>query len=185
MRKITTFTFLTLNGFYKGVNEDISWHLHEDEGNDFSEKQLKTKNILLFGRKTYELMSGFWPTKMAYDSFPIVADGMNSSEKLVISNSLTKTDWNNTKILTGDWIEQLKQLKNKEGRTITILGSGTIITQLTDHRLIDEYGFLIDPIAIGKGTPIFEGIQNKLELTLLDTQIFKQSGSILLKYGLK
>ncbi|MFA6946444.1 MAG: hypothetical protein WC220_11145 [Pedobacter sp.] len=66
MRKITAFIFLTINSCYKGLNEDISWHIHGEEGNEFSENQLKADNILLFGRKTYEMMISFWPANRLY-----------------------------------------------------------------------------------------------------------------------
>jgi dihydrofolate reductase len=185
MRKITAFMFLTINGHYKGLNEDISWHIHGEEGNKFSENQLKADNILLFGRITYEMMMGFWPTKMAYDSYPKVAERMNNSEKIVLSNSLTEAEWQNTIILSGNTIEQIRELKYTTGKNITILGSGTIINQFTEAGLIDEYEFLIDPIAIGKGTPLFDNISGKLELNLLESRIFKKSGSVLLTYARK
>jgi len=177
--------FLTINGHYKGLNEDISWHIHGAEGNEFSENQLKAENILLFGRKTYEMMMSFWPTKMAYDSFPKVAERMNNSEKIVLTNSLTTADWQNTRILRGNTIEQIRELKNTSGKNITILGSGTIVNQLTDAGLIDEYELLIDPVAIGNGTPLLDNISGKLELKLLESRIFKKSGAVLLRYGRK
>lgn len=185
MRKITAFIFLTMNGYYKGLNEDISWHIHGEEGNEYSENQLKADNILLFGRKTYEMMMSFWPTKMAYDSFPKVSERMNNSEKVVLSDSLTDADWQNTTILRGNAIEQIFELKNTSGKNITILGSGTIINQLTEAGIIDEYEFLIDPVAIGNGTPLFENISTKIELTLIDSKIFKKSNAVLLKYRRK
>ncbi|HEY1060608.1 MAG TPA: dihydrofolate reductase family protein [Daejeonella sp.] len=185
MRKITAFMFLTINGRFKGPNEDISWHIHGEEGNEFSEDQLKADNILLFGRKTYEMMMSFWPTKMAYDSYPNVAERMNKSEKIVLSNSLRDADWQNTTILSGNTIEQIRELKNTSGKNITILGSGTIINQLTDAGLIDQYEFLIDPIAIGIGTPLFNNISSKLELALIESKLFKKSGAVLLIYARK
>lgn len=185
MRKITAFIFLTMNGYYKGLNEDISWHMHGDEGNEFSENQLQADNILLFGRRTYEMMMSFWQTKMAYDSYPKVAGRMNNSEKVVLSNSLLEAEWQNTKILSGNAIEQIRKLKNTVGKNITILGSGTIINQLTDAGLIDEYEFLIDPVAIGNGTALFENISTKIELSLIDNKIFKKSGAVLLVYRRK
>ena len=76
MRKITAFNFISINGFYKGSGEDTSWHEHGAEGNAFSEAQLEKGDILLFGRKTYELMKSFWPTKIAHETFPRVAEMM-------------------------------------------------------------------------------------------------------------
>jgi dihydrofolate reductase len=182
MRKITAFCFLTINGYFKGLNDDISWHLHGEEGNAFSEQQLQADNILLFGRKTYEMMYSFWLSKMAFDAFPKVAEGMNQSEKIVLSNSLTNTNWKNTSIISGHAMDQIGQLKSTSGKNITILGSGTVVTQLTDAGLIDEYQLMIDPLAIGKGTPLFENIHHQLDLTLIDHQLFQKSGTVLLTY---
>lgn len=185
MRTISAFNFLTLNGYYKGANHDISWHQHGDEGREYSEKQLESNNILLFGRKTYEIMNSFWPTKMAYDMYPKIAEKMNNAEKIVLSNSQTNALWNNTKILSGNAIDQIRQLKNTPGKNITILGSGSVITQLSENALIDEYEFWIDPLAIGTGTSVFENIKVKIELTIKDCILFPKSGAVLLKYSRK
>lgn len=91
MRKLSVFNFITLNGFYKGPGGDISWHKHGEEGSKFSEENLKSANILLFGRVTYEMMAGFWPSPMAYETFPAVAEGMNNTDKIVFSKTLKKS----------------------------------------------------------------------------------------------
>lgn len=183
MRKIKSFNFITLNGFFKGEDEDISWHLHGEEGNKFSEEQLKSQNVLLFGRCTYEMMQGFWTSQMAFDNYPIVANQMNSSEKIVITNSLKKSDWQNTKIFKGNMLDNIKQLVSSPGNDITILGSGSIVSQLTDAGLIDSYQFLIDPIAITSGVHLFETLEKHLSLNLIDCKIFKTSGQVLLTYN--
>lgn len=182
MRKISTFNFISLDGFYKDNESEISWHIHGEEGIKFSEMQLEAENILLFGRKTYEMMYGFWTSEMAFNSFPKIADKMNSSDKILISNTIKKSVWNKTTIFSGDIIEQLRNLKSSNGKNISILGSGDLISQLTNERLIDEYQFLIDPIIIGDGYSIFKNLKQNLNLKLIDTQILKKSGSILLKY---
>ncbi len=182
MRTISAFNFVTINGFYKGNNEDISWHIHGEEGNQYSIDQLKSGNILLFGRVTYEMMYSFWPGDAAYSMFPIVAERMNAAQKLVVSNSLNAADWQNSNIISGDIISQISQLKNSPGKNITILGSGTLITTLTDAGLIDAYEFLLDPLAMGQGTSIFQNIQNTLRLELTGTRVFEKSGSLLLSY---
>jgi dihydrofolate reductase len=182
MRTISAFNFLTINGFYKGINEDISWHIHGEEGNQYSIDSLQSGNILMFGRVTYEMMYSFWPTDTAYSMFPVVAEKMNASEKLVVSNSMNAASWHNSTIISGDIINQISELKNSPGKNISILGSGTLITALTDAGLIDEYELLIDPLAIGKGTPIFQNIKNTLNLELASSRVFEKSRSILLKY---
>ncbi len=182
MRKLTAFIFTTLNGFYKGENEDISWHRHGEEESKYSEKMLKKNNILLFGRKTYENMFAFWPTPIAKEHFPKIAEGMNSAEKLVFSNSLEKANWENTKVISGDIISEIKSLKQSESKDLTILGSGTIIDLFNKHQLIDEYQIMIDPVAIQKGTALFNDIKENVNLKLNRVETFS-SGVVLLYYS--
>lgn len=99
MGKLSTFNFISLDGFYQDKSEGISWHLHDEEGNNLSIESLKHNSTLLFGRKTYEMMASFCPTKDALNHMPEVAAGMNNAEKVVFSKTLTKADWNNTKVL--------------------------------------------------------------------------------------
>ena len=83
MRKISVFNFITLNGYFKGPNDDISWHRHGGEESAYSEEALRADNILLFGRKTFEMMVAFWPTAMARESFPKVADERSRRRRAV------------------------------------------------------------------------------------------------------
>ncbi|MGB4846720.1 MAG: dihydrofolate reductase family protein [Saprospiraceae bacterium] len=181
MGKINVFNFITLNGFYKGLHEDISWHRHGGEESEYAEEGANSGSILLFGRVTYEMMAGYWPGPMAKQNSPVVAEGMNKSEKIVISKTLKKADWENTRIISENVIEEITRLKNSTDSMITILGSGSIITLLANHGLIDTYQFMIDPVALGDGTPVFNGIKNKLDLELTGSRVFK-SGVVLLSY---
>jgi len=183
MRKLNVFNFITLNGYFEGPNHDISWHKHGGEENKYSDDSLKADGILLFGRRTYEMMYSFWPTPMAAEMFPETAKGMNKSEKIVFSNSLKKAEWNNTKVIGGNIVEEMRRLKKTKGKDMTILGSGSIVSLFAEAGLIDNFEIMIDPIAIGNGTPIFNGIQHKLDLKLTDTRTFK-SGVVLLSYKL-
>ena len=181
MGKIIAYNFTSLDGYYKAPDEDISWHRHGKEEEKYSEEMLANNNILLFGRKTYEHMAAFWPTPDAKEMFPKVASGMNIAEKVVFSNSLNETYWTNSRIQNGDIVEKMIELKQSETRNFAILGSGSIINLFTDHDLIDEYQFMIDPVAIGNGVSIFSGIGKILNLKLAGVRTFK-SGVVLLTY---
>jgi len=183
MRKLSTFTFISLDGYYKGENNDISWHKHGQEEGEFSAESLKAENTLLFGRVTYEMMAGFWPSPMAFESFPDTAEGMNKAEKIVFSKTLNSVDWKNTKLAKGDVIEEVKTLKASPGNDLTILGSGSIVTQLAEQGLIDEFQIMIDPVAIGAGKPLFKNISQQLSLKLVNSRTFK-SGVVLNSYQL-
>lgn len=183
MRKLSAYNFTTLNGYFKDAQGSTSWHEHggQEEGEYASDAMESGGNILVFGRVTYEMMASFWPTPDALKSMPDVAKGMNSSQKIVFSNSLTKANWQNTTLIKGNMIEEMIKLKNSPGPDMTILGSGSIITQFADKGLIDAYEIMIDPIALGDGTPMFKGMSNTLKLKLNKTRTFK-SGIVLLSY---
>ncbi|CAG4988494.1 putative protein YyaP [Dyadobacter sp. CECT 9275] len=182
MRRLTVFNFITLNGYYKGPDEDISWNPHGDEEeSEYASDSMKEDGILLFGRTTYEMMAGYWPTSMAMENDPMVAEGMNRAEKIVFSQTLEKAEWNNTRVVSGDIIGEIKRLKQQPGKDMTILGSGSIVSQFAEHGLIDEFQIMINPVAIGEGTPLFSGIGNTLNLSLSSVRQFK-SGAVLLCY---
>lgn len=181
MANLTVFNFLTINGFYKGEDGDISWHMHGGEEGEYSASGLSHNNILVFGRKTYELMAGYWPTQDAKATYPVVAEGMNAAEKIVFSKKLTTSNWAKTRIMSDDAVTAIKKLKKESKRDLTILGSGTLIGQLADAKLIDSYEFMIDPVAIPSGTPIFYNSKRKIDLKLVSSRKFN-SGIILLSY---
>lgn len=184
MRTITAFNFLTLNGFYKGPGDSTVWHRHGEEENRFSEDQMFKGNVLLFGRKTYELMNSYWPTAAAHEQFPVVAEQMNKAEKLVVSRSLKAVEWQNTQLLEDGLIEAIARLKATEGPDISILGSGGLVAQLSAAGLIDCYELMFDPLFIGEGTAIASGISGELHLELKNVKAFS-SGTVLLTYERK
>ncbi|HXO77991.1 MAG TPA: dihydrofolate reductase family protein [Puia sp.] len=181
MRRVTVFNFITLNGYFQGPDGDISWHRREEETADYSDEKSQQGNTLLFGRVTYQHMAAFWPTPAAKQLQPVTADGMNKAEKIVFSRTLNKADWNNTRLIKEDLIGSVRRLKQEPGSDITVLGSGSIVTQLADAGLVDGYGFMIDPVALGEGVPVFKGIKNKLDLKLTSSKVFK-SGVIMVTY---
>src|SRR5688572_24386899 len=113
MGKLSVFNFMSLNGFFKGPNEDTSWHEHGNpEEGDFAAEGAQSDSIILFGRKTYEMMASFWPTDAALKSMPAIAEGMNKSEKIVFSRTLKSADWKNTRIVRTNIVEEVKKLKS-------------------------------------------------------------------------
>ncbi len=177
MGKLVVFNFITLNGFFKGPDGDISWHRHGGEESEYAEEGAQSGSTILFGRVTYEMMASYWPTAEAKKNDPVVAEGMSKSEKIVFSKTLKKAEWENTRIVKDNMANEVKKLK-KTGKDMIILGSGTIVTQLADEGLIDEYQLMIDPVVIGEGTPFCRGIRHQLDLELTKTKTFK-SGVVL------
>jgi dihydrofolate reductase len=180
MRKLAVFNFVTLDCYYKGPAGDISWHRHGAEENEYAAASLKAGNTLLFGRVTYEMMASYWPTPLAFKNDPAVADG-NKAEKIVFSRTLTKAEWNNTRLVKDNIVEEIKRMKQLPGKDMTLLGSGSILTQFAEQGLVDEYQIMVDPVVLGDGTPILKGLKRKLDLRLTGTRTFK-SGVVLLSY---
>jgi len=112
---------------------------------------------LLFGRVIYELMASFWPTPYALQVNAVMAEGMNKVEKIVFSRNLEKADWDNTRIVKDNIVEEIKNLKQIPGKDMAVLGSGSIINQFAEAGLIDEYQFMLHPLALGEGNQYLMG----------------------------
>jgi dihydrofolate reductase len=182
MRKIIVFNQVTLDGYFADMNGDMSWaHKQDAEWNAFVADNAKGEATLLFGRITYEMMASFWPTPNAIKSFPIVAERMNSLPKVVFSRTLDKAAWNNTTLVKGDLVAEIRRMKGEPGSDFVIMGSGSIVSQLAQEGLIDEYEIALNPIVLGKGRTMFDGIKEKLNLKLTRTRAFA-NGNVFLCY---
>jgi dihydrofolate reductase len=112
---------------------------------------------------------------------PRVAEGMNKLPKIVFSRTLDKASWSNTRLVKGALAAEIRKMKNESGRDMAILGSGSIVAQLAPEGLIDEYQVVVNPIVLGKGRTMFDGIEKKLNLKLKNTRAFR-NGNVLLSY---
>jgi dihydrofolate reductase len=189
MRKLIVFNHVSLDGYFVDRNGDMSWAKadHQDaEWNAFVAENASGGSsggsVLVFGRITYELMAGFWPTPFAIENMPDIAKAMNSMAKIVFSRTLEQASWNNTTLVKGDLAGEIRKLKQKSGGGLTILGSGSITSQLAPEGLIDEYQIVVNPIVLGEGRTMFEGIKERLSLKLIKTRAFR-NGNALLCYG--
>jgi dihydrofolate reductase len=181
MRKLSVFNLVTLDGYISGEGGDISWHRVDKEFQKYAEKNSNSGNTLLFGRVTYEMMANYWPSADALKDDPVVARGMNRSPKIVFSRTLKKADWANTRLVKGDLLGEVRKLKKQSGKGLTIIGSGSIVAQLAQAGLIDEYQLLLNPVILGKGRTMFEGVERKPTLKLTSTRTFG-NGNVLLCY---
>jgi dihydrofolate reductase len=184
MRKLIVFNNVSLDGYFAGENGDISWaHSGNDdaEWNAFVAENASGGGQLLFGRITYELMAGYWPTPQAIKNDPVVAEGMNSMPKVVFSRTLEKASWNNTKLVKSDIASEIRKMKIEPGEGMAILGSGSIVSQLAQEGLIDEFRIVVNPVVLGKGKTMFDGISEKLNLKLTKSRTFS-NGKVLLCY---
>jgi dihydrofolate reductase len=184
MRKLVVFNHVSLDGYFVDENGDMSWakaHHVDAEWNAFVEENASGGGTLLFGRITYELMVSFWPTPLASESMPLVAERMNNLPKVVFSTTLEKASWNNTKLVSGDLVAEVQNMKKERGSDMLIMGSGTVISQLAPEGVIDAYQIVVNPIVLGKGRTMFEGVNRKLNLKLTKTRAFG-NGNVFLSY---
>lgn len=172
---------ISVDGLYEGPNKEIDWHNVDEEFNEYAIDLLNNLDTLLFGRITYELMASYWPTQDAIKNDPIVAERMNNLSKIVFSKKLKSANWHNTKVVNENINELVRDLKKEPGKDIAIFGSSDLALTFIKHNLIDEYRIMVNPLVLGKGKRLFEGITDKLNLKLKSAKIFK-SGNVMLCY---
>lgn len=184
MQRLISFTQITLDGYFTGRNGDLGW-AHEGqqnaEWNAFVAGNASGGGQLLFGRITYELMASYWPTPVALERDRAVAEGMNRLPKVVFSRTLDKVSWDNTRLVQDDPATEVRNMKHAPGEGMVILGSGSIVSQLAQANLIDEYQVVVKPVALGAGRTMFDGLRQKLALKLTKTRAFT-NGNVLLCY---
>jgi dihydrofolate reductase len=182
MRRLSAFEQVSLDGFFTDAGGDMSWaHKQDPEWNEFAAKNASGESTLLFGRVTYEMMAGFWPTAAARQSMPAVAEGMNRMPKVVFSRTLEKASWTNTRLVKGDMVGEVRRMKGEPGPDMVILGSGSVVSQLTQAGLIDDIQFAVNPIVLGKGRTLFENVDRKIVLKRTGTRPFG-NGNVVLSY---
>jgi dihydrofolate reductase len=184
MPRLVVFNNVTLDGYFAGKNGDIGW-AHRDqkdaEWDEFVAENASAGGRLLLGRVTYELMASYWPSPAAAQNAPVMAEQMNSLPKTVFSRTLDRALWSNTKLVKGGLAEEVRAMKRRPGEDIAILGSGSIVRQLVQEGLIDEYQIVVNPIVLGAGRTMFEGLKEKLPLKRTRQRAFG-NGNVLLCY---
>lgn len=172
---------ISIDGYFEGPNRELDWHNVDAEFNEYAINNLNNLDLLLFGRVTYELMAGYWPTDLALGDDPIVAEKMNNIKKIVFSKTLGNAEWNNTELFSDNVVEKVKYLKQLPGKDIAIFGSSDLAVTLIPSGLIDEFHIFVSPIVLGRGKTIFTGLNEKLNLELKNVRHF-DTGNVLLKY---
>jgi len=185
MRKLIAWNLMTLDGYFEGP-EPWSLDFHQTvfgpELQELSEQQLGEAGLLLFGRKTYEGMASYWTS--APEDEATTATGMNSLPKAVISHTLGSADWKNTRLLKGDAVDEVRNLKAEQGGPIYVFGSAELLSTLLANDLVDEYRLCIAPVLLGRGTQLFKAGAERKSLELKSSRTL-HNGGLLLFYGLK
>lgn len=179
MRKIIVSNLMSLDGFFEGPNKELDWFVVDEEFFEYARELLNSVDTILFGRVTYQMMASYWPN--ATDNDAVITHKMNHLTKIVFSKTLRRVDWNNSKLAKEDIVTEVMRMKEEEGNDMVIFGSGTIVSQLTESGLIDEYRIILNPLLLGKGNPLFKGIHSKINLKLVRVKTF-DSGVVILYY---
>jgi dihydrofolate reductase len=185
MRKITAFTIVSVDGYFAGPNGEIDWFKNIDaEDTAFTHENVTGSATLVFGRTTYELMKSYWPTPDAIKNDPVMSGVMNSSQKIVFSRTMKPVAdgpvWKNVSVVHEINKEEIVKLKKQKGSDLVILGSGSIVRELANLNLIDEFQLLVNPVILGAGKPLFADFK-RMDLKRTDARTFT-NGKIFLKY---
>jgi dihydrofolate reductase len=184
MRNLVITENITLDGvidasegwFAPSGEEDVD----QSDLNGALREQAAAADAVLFGRVTFEEMRGFWPLQT--NDKTGVTEYLNSVEKYVVSSTMTEPEWQRSTVLSGDVVDNVRELKGREGKDIVVTGSITLVHELIARGLVDEYRLFVYPIVIGRGARLFETGASVGKLRLLDCRRF-HSGIVLTRYS--
>lgn len=189
MRKVVMLNRISIDGFFASPNEmtgGMDWFVPDPEV-DKAVRGLGSApaNTLLLGAKTYTMFQHSWVPMLKDPNTPselkAVAQELTNMTKIVFSHTLTSSSWENTRFVESDLPGTVQNLKQQKGADIMVMGSGTIVQQLTNAGLIDEYIFIVSPVIAGKGKALFKDVEQR-GITPLSIQSFA-SGNIVLQYA--
>jgi dihydrofolate reductase len=203
LRRIVTFNRVTVDGYFAGPDGNLDWTVPDEEIDKEVGEQIDRStaegepgtNTILFGRRTYELFESFWPRVLDDSTVPdphhggrqspglrAMANWLNDATKLVFSRSLKDVTWKNARLLHELDPREIGALKREPGKDMMIFGSGSIVSQLTQHGLIDEYRFVVSPVLLGSGRSLVSGVPTRSRLDLVEAKGYR-SGNVMLRYA--
>ncbi len=177
MGRLVMWNLVTVDGYFEGATSwDLEWHglVLGDEFESYSLMQLEAADALVFGRATYVGMANYWRTETGR-----VAELMNGIRKFVFSATLEDATWNNTRLVRGDAVREMGDIKRGLARDAFVFGSAELCASLTDAGLIDEYRLCLVPVLLGQGKPLFKPSRPRKNLRLIRTERLASGGIIL------
>lgn len=185
MRNVILLMHVSLDGFVARPNGDLDWVRFDDQLVDDVAALTATADTALFGRTTYQMMEGYWPT--AAESPEATrhdiehARWVNNAPKIVLSRSLEQVTWANSRIVRDNIPDEIARLKQQPGKHLLMIGSAATAHSFMQLGLIDEYRININPVVLGSGVPLFAGIQEPVNLSLVHAKTY-DSGVVGLHY---
>lgn len=185
MRKLIMWNVITLDGRFEGPTPwSLDWHqsIWGPELEQFSLDQLRTADLLVFGRATYQGMAAYWQGAEGTAEGE-VAEFMNRLPKVVFSRTLDRVEWMNTRLASQEPALEIPRLKAEGSGTMLLFGSANLAATLMQQNLIDEYRLALAPVVLGDGAPLFKP-QIPMDFKLLETRPLA-SGGVILYYAPK
>jgi uncharacterized protein YndB with AHSA1/START domain/dihydrofolate reductase len=198
LRPVSVSSFLTLDGYMVGPDEDISWVIEGFDPAmqaDIAEYMAEGCDQFVFGRVTYEMFAAYWPTALPYasgDSLkpaagredPRIIRALNELPKLVISTTLPTPSWKNTRVIRDGLEREVQALKQHPGKAINVQGSARVVQALARADLVDEYRFYLHPVLLGQGKPLFKPGMSRHDFQLAGSKAYA-NGVLALLYRRK
>ncbi len=188
MRKIISMIHLSLDGFAAGPNDELDWISYDDELEQYAHSMHSMVDAVIWGRRTYEGMAGYWLTVPGNPASTAAelehARWLDDVTKIVVSRTLDRVEWDNAQntVLIKDSIaEEIHRIKQQPGKDIWFLGSTLLAQTFMQLDLIDEYRININPTVLGQGKLLFHGVTRNFPLKLLEARSLK-SGVVALRY---
>jgi dihydrofolate reductase len=167
---------MSLDGFVAGPGGAMDWVTMDEEIFKDEIDLAATTDTALYGRTTYQMMEGYWPTVLTNPNSTTLelhhAKWVENTQKIVFSATLEKVNWNNTRLIKENIAEKISKLKQKQGKNMMIFGSPKLTHSFIQMNLIDEYRINVSPVILGKGVPLFKNIHHAIDLRLLRTKKF-------------
>ena len=192
MRRIIMFNRVSADGYFADAEGGLNWAVPDPDLDVDASSGSNGIDMMLFGRVTYDLFEAFWPTADDEDphapgrrnpSIKHMAKFINDNKKVVFSRTRKELTWKNSELIRDFTPAAVEALKKQPGNDIIVFGSGSIVSELSEHRLIDEYRFIVDPLLLGKGKNMIRDLPESVRLELRDTKRYG-SGNLALTYGL-
>jgi dihydrofolate reductase len=185
MRKLVLFAHMSLDGFAGDKNGGLGFLSYNEELQQFADEVVRTVGAPVYGKNTYHLMAGYWPTVLNdpnADGHALAhAQWVQEIPKYVFSTTLTSADWHNTTLIKDNILEEVTKLKQEPGKDLVIFGSPGLAKSLMNLGLIDEYRLTLHPVILGEGISLFESDAQTSNLQLLETKTLG-SGVVTLHY---
>jgi dihydrofolate reductase len=197
-RSVVVSTFVSLDGYMVGSNEDISWvaeGFDREMGTDIAEHMSSRSDLFVFGRVTYEIFAAYWPHAVPYEpgdelrpaegkEDPRIIRALNELPKVVFSRTLTSPKWHNARVVRDGLAEEISRLKQEPGKAISVQGSASVVQALARADLVDEYRLYLHPVLLGDGKSLFADGTDRQDLELAGTKPYA-NGVVAMTYRRK